>query len=559
MTSRTTAPTTDAASRPLFRVARKLADTAVPKLADATSVDVLDLLLHGAAPPPGPVDATVPLRRAAFLSRRGAAARGAYAVGEVSLIPPATPYRHALSDLRPRLIHDLYRDAGWLARDPRRARLLRAAGAHSALVLPLTVGGVVLGLFVLYRRTGSTPFDEADLREAGRLADDAALCLDRERRRTEEDALVRLLRRSLPDGFPAVSALEAVHGQVPAGAPDGQWCDVLPLAGARVALVVGAAEGSGVRAAASMNRLRAAITTLAALDLPPDELLAHLDDVVTRLSRQHPAPGPAPDDPDRTGASCLYVIYDPATELCVSARAGGPTVLVAHPDGGVSAPGLAAHAPLGTDEGPYGPCEPYENTEFSAPSGSLLLLSCGGTEGLCPAGDSAVDGLGPGPDTSRPLRHLLRDLPPDGDRTLLLTRTRALNTDHVATLTLPPDPAAVADARAWAGARLAAWTLDDLADSTTLVVSELVTNALRYATGPIGIRLIRDDRVLICEVSDSSGSGPHRRRPKATDEGGRGLSIVTRLTQHQGTRYTASGKIVWTEQSLPARADVERR
>ncbi|MFJ6567481.1 SpoIIE family protein phosphatase [Streptomyces sp. NPDC091292] len=539
MTSTTLAPATDASSRTLFRAARKLADAAVPRLADATSVDVVDLLLQGGAPPPGPVDATTALRRAAFLSRRGPDVRGAYAVGEVSPAPPATPYHHALSDLRPRLIRDLNHDAGWLARDPRRARRMRAVGAHSVLVLPLMAGGVVLGLFVLYRRSGSSPFDETDLQEAARLADDAARCLETVRRRIcrvrrvrgvggvrriEEDALVRHLRRSMPDEFPAVSALEAAHGRLPAGAADGQWYDVLPLAGARVALVVGTADGDGAHAAVAMNRLRAAVTTLAALDLPPDELLAHLDDVVTRLS------GP------RSGASCLYVIYDPATQRCVSARAGGPTLLVAHPDGGVSVPGLAAHPPLGAEPSEPEPMEPgdpsgtgelgelgepgemgepYENTEFSAPAGSLLILRCGDR------------------------------------RTLLLARTRALPADDVATLTLPPDPAAVSDARAWAAGRLAAWALDDLVDSTTLVVSELVTNALRYSTGPIGLRLVRDARTLICEVSDSSGSGPHRRRPQATDEGGRGLSIVTRLTQHQGTRYTSSGKIVWTEQSLP--------
>ncbi|MFE4911014.1 SpoIIE family protein phosphatase [Streptomyces sp. NPDC056652] len=538
-------------SRRLFQVAGELAGAAVPKLADASSVDVLEVLLRGDVPPPGPVDGSRKLRRAAFLSTRGESARGAYEVGEVSLIRPATPYGQSLADLRPRLIRHLNHDSRWLVRDPRRARVLREARTHSLIVLPLTIRDVVLGLFVLYRRDESSPFDENDLREAAALADRAARCLDTVRRQIDEEALARLLRRSqLPERLPPLSALEAAHGHVPAEAATGQWFDVLPLSSARVALVVGTAEGKGADAAIGMTRLRAVITTLSALDLRPDELLTHLNDTVIRLERQRTVPCRGPRDAERTGTSCLYVIYDPATERCVSARAGGPTLMIAHPDGDVTAPRLASHSPLGVGD------EPFENTEFEAPPGTTLLLNGGRSPAPHAAGPTTErfqDALAAsGPDVARLLGHVVRDLAPGREPTLLLTRTRALAAKDVATLTLPPDPAAVATARDWAARRLAAWTLDDLTDNTTLVISELVTNAIRYSDGPIGVRLIRDDRTLICEVSDTSGSGPHRRQPKTTDEGGRGLSIVGRLTQHQGTRYTASGKIIWTEQPLPA-------
>ncbi|MEV8393549.1 MULTISPECIES: SpoIIE family protein phosphatase [unclassified Streptomyces] len=539
-------------ARRLFQVAGKLTADAVPKLADASSVDLLEVLLRGGVPPPGPVDGSKQLRRAAFLSTRGEAARSAYAVGEVSRIRPATPYGQSLSDLRPRLIRHLNHNSRWLVRDPRRARLLREAGAHSLIVLPLTVRGVVLGLFVLYRRHESSPFNENDLREAARLADRAAQCLETVRRQIDEDALARLLRRSvLPERLPRLSALEAAHGHVPAEASAGQWFDVLPLSSARVALVVANAGGKGVDAAIGMTRLRAVITTLSALDLRPDELLTHLDSTVTRLERQRPASCQGTRDRDHAGISCLYVVYDPVTGRCVAARAGDPTMMVAHPNGDVTAPRLASHSPLGVGD------QPFENTEFEAPPGSTMLLNGGRSPTPAPPAAPTAERFREalatsGPDVSRLLDHVLRGLRPDREPAVLLARTRALESTDVAALTLPPDPAAVSSARDWTGRQLATWTLDDLADSTTLVISELVTNAIRYSDGPIGLRLIKDDHTLICEVSDTSCSGPHRRRPKATEEGGRGLSIVSQLTRNQGTRYTTSGKIIWTEQPLPA-------
>ncbi|MFJ2648042.1 SpoIIE family protein phosphatase [Streptomyces sp. NPDC087420] len=552
-------------SRKLFQAAQNLTGAAVPTLADASSVDVLEQLLRGEVPPPGPVHGSEQFRCAAFATTREDVARSAYAVGGTSHVPHATPFRQSLSDLRPRLIRHLSHSSRWLARDPGRARLIREAGAHSLIVLPLTVRGVVLGLFVLYRLAGSNPFGEDSLQEAARLANRAALTLDTVRRRIEEDALARLLRHS-PEAEepPAVSALEAAHGRGPAEASAAHWYDVLPLSGARVALVVGTATGRGVPAAVAMHQLRAVITALSALDLPPDELLARLDDVVTRLDRRRPAPYRQPLDRNQPGTSCLYVIYDPTTERCVAARAGDPSVLVADPDGEVTTPRLAPHSALGTGD------EPFETTEFETPAGSTLLLR-GGSTGIreqhephppqCAGADDDADDptterlreamIHSAPHLPRLADRVLRHLPLDRRPPVLLARTRALDPEDVAAVTLPPDPATVSTARAWAGRQLAAWLLDDLAYDTALVVSELVTNAVRYSGGPIGLRLIRDERVLICEVSDTSGAGPHPYRPRATDEGGRGLTIVGRLTQHQGTRYTSSGKTVWTEQSLP--------
>jgi anti-sigma regulatory factor (Ser/Thr protein kinase) len=133
-----------------------------------------------------------------------------------------------------------------------------------------------------------------------------------------------------------------------------------------------------------------------------------------------------------------------------------------------------------------------------------------------------------------------------------VARTRTLGPDQVATWDLPADPAVVARARELACAQLSAWHLaDDLAFTTELVVSELVTNAIRYGGPPVRLRLIRDSS-LICEVSDASSAAPHLRRARAFDEGGRGLMIVAQLTERWGSRHTGAGKTIWAEQPLPA-------
>jgi anti-sigma regulatory factor (Ser/Thr protein kinase) len=139
---------------------------------------------------------------------------------------------------------------------------------------------------------------------------------------------------------------------------------------------------------------------------------------------------------------------------------------------------------------------------------------------------------------------------PSDDVALLLARTRALGADRIATWDVHPDPEHVAATRQAATDQLTAWGLDEAAFVTELVVSELVTNAIRYGAPPIQLRLMRD-RTLICEVSDGSSTSPHLRRAHAFDEGGRGLLLVAQLTQRWGSRQTDSGKTIWAEQPLP--------
>jgi anti-sigma regulatory factor (Ser/Thr protein kinase) len=136
------------------------------------------------------------------------------------------------------------------------------------------------------------------------------------------------------------------------------------------------------------------------------------------------------------------------------------------------------------------------------------------------------------------------------DAVLLLSRTRILDADHVAAWDLPSDPAVVAEARERAARQLVDWRLPDAAFTTELVVSELVTNAIRYAQPPIRLCLIHEDHSLICEVSDGSTTTPHLRRARTFDEGGRGLFIVAQLAQRWGTRHSRHGKTIWAEVAL---------
>ncbi|WP_328885247.1 SpoIIE family protein phosphatase [Streptomyces sp. NBC_00316] len=539
------------------RTAQELADVAVPRLADTVTVDLLDAVMEGDAPRPGPVEDTVTLRRAAFQSTWQGHSRAAYAVGELSPFASSSPQARCMADLEARLVARLDFNADWLLSDARRADGIRAGGAHSLLVVPLAARDVVMGVASFYRWEQPDPFDDEDLTLAGELAARAAVCIDNARRYTREStASLTLQRRLLPSGLPELHAVEVAAHYRPAGEESdvgGDWFDVIPLSGARVALVVGDVPGHGIHASATMGRLRTAVSTLADLDVPPDELLQHLDDLVVRLAEDDTPAGSAPTGGTVTGTTCLYAVYDPVERRCTLASAGHYPPAVADPDGTVEFPRLAAGPPLGLGG------LPFEATELDLADGTVLALY---TNGLLQARDPDIDvGLDALRRTlshpDRPLEHicdqvattLLPSRPPD-DVALLIARTRALGADRVASWDLAADPAVVVDARSLAARKLAEWGLEELTYIVELVVSELVTNAIRYGHPPIRLRLIRDTN-LICEVSDSSSTSPHLRRAPADDEGGRGLFLVAQLTQRWGTRYTPDGKTIWTELTPP--------
>lgn len=401
------------------------------------------------------------------------------------------------------------------------------------MIVPIRARGVTLGITTFFRRSRQDPFDEDDLALAEEFVGRAALCVDNARRYTRErDAALILQRNLLPHRFPDQDAVEVAAVYRPADELTGlagDWYDVIPLSGARVALVVGEVAGHGIDGAAAMGRLRSAVQTLADLDLTPEEVLAHLDDVVSRAAREE---GTGADDRtsgmQAVGASCLYVVYDPVSGQCSMAGAGHPAPAVVAPDGTVTFADL-----------PHGPALgvgglPFESLELNLAEGSVLALH---TDGLI-----ATPRTGRDPEAGRerlrraleahgqPLdglcRRIVDDLVPTrpyDDVALLLARTRRLGAQQVATWDLPIDPAVVAEARKSTSQQLHTWGLDELAFTTELVVSELVTNAIRHASGPIRLRLITD-QALICEVFDGGATAPHLRHPKTTDEGAAGCS-----------------------------------
>ncbi|WP_432021841.1 SpoIIE family protein phosphatase [Streptomyces parvus] len=443
---------------------------------------------------------------------------------------------------------------------------------EGTLVVPLRAGGGVLGLVTFDRGAGpdaagrppapdrATTFDNGEVALADELAARAAVCIDNARRYTRErTASLALQRQLLPHHLPPQSAVRTAYRYLPADdvtGVGGDWFDVIPLSGTRVGLVVGDVVGHGLQAAATMGRLRTSVRAFAQLDMPPDELLTRLDDLVGQPAEEPPdAYGGAVETYDvTTGATCLYAVYDPVSRRCVMARAGHLPPAVVGPDGAVSFPDLPAGPPLGLGG------LPFESMEFELPVGSLLALF---TDGLVEARDHDIghglDTLGRVlTDRAASLEELcdraVSELVPGGtsadDTALLLVRTRELDAERVAHWELSAEAVSVGRARELATGQLEAWGLEELVFATQLVVSELVTNAVRYAGGPLGLRLIRD-RTLVCEVADTGHTSPHLRHSAEDDEGGRGLFIVAQLVQRWGTRYTPTGKTIWTEQALP--------
>ncbi|WP_436789161.1 SpoIIE family protein phosphatase [Yinghuangia sp. YIM S10712] len=534
------------------RTAQELAEVAAPGFADHVAVELLDQVLRGDEP-----GAVSRMRRVASHGVHGEAV---YPVGEQIVLDPASPAAASVARGDAVLVSDLAATDGWRDRDPEHAARLLEHGIHSLIAVPLRARGVVLGIASFWRGRNPAGFDEEDAAFAEELTARAAVSIDNARRFTREHTMAAALQRSLlPRGFAEQDALDVAYRYLPAeSGVGGDWFDVIPLSGTRVALVVGDVVGHGLHAAATMGRLRTAVHNFSALDLAPDELLGHLDDLVTRIDHDQ-VDGTASDEAGMiTGATCVYAIYDPTTGTLTVARAGHPGPVLVLPDGRVTIPDIPVSPPLGLGAG-----NPVETTEITLPEDTRVVLF---TDGLIEDRRRDIDtGLellrdalrrsGTAATPEQTCANVLGALVPEhpaDDIALLVAATRRLGADQVATWAVPPDPAAVAPIRAACSRRLHTWGLDDAGFTTELILSELVTNAVRYGDEPIEVRLLRD-QALICEVSDASSTSPHLRHATTTDEGGRGLFLVARYSQRWGTRYTPRGKIIWAEQPLHER------
>ncbi|MEU6165620.1 SpoIIE family protein phosphatase [Streptomyces tanashiensis] len=554
----------------LEATARELLDVAVPGFCDLASVDLYQGLLTGDEAPPGRWGnshdvgygaGSAELRRVAFASAvsdtplRTDEGHGAGSgccgpvpieVGAVHRYPFNSPCAGALRTGRIRTVPGSEGDL-----------------VQSTLVVPMVAHDTVVGLVQFSRTKGSETFGERDRALAVELAARAAVCIDNARlyRREHERALI-LQRSLLPPGDPEAAGLDIACRYLPGTAATevgGDWFDVIELPGHRTALVIGDVMGRGLRAAVAMGELRTAVRTLAQLDLEPAEVLSHLDEIARGLgapigaqqSRTHKNRGPELSEVYL--ATCVYAVYDPVTRRCTFANAGHlPPVLV---EPGEEA--LLLDVPPGMPLGVGG--EPFEEVEVELPEGALLALY---TDGLVESRDHPLDeGLQAFrralTDPARPLEDVcdrvltsLNTGHGEDDIALLMARIQGLPSEAVGDWRLPREPRSVGRARELARAQLAAWDLEPLVDTVELLVSELVTNALRYGEGEIRLRLLRD-RTLVCEVWDAGLVQPRRRRARDTDEGGRGLQLVGLLSSSWGSRRTPRGKTVWFELALP--------
>ncbi|MEU5313039.1 SpoIIE family protein phosphatase [Streptomyces sp. NPDC021562] len=535
------------------RTAQELADVCVPALADFVTVDLLDPPESGEELPV-PLSAPVTLRRTAHRSVLPGTPEAVLAPGHTESYPAFSPQADALIAGRTIVASVPSGDmTQWLTWHKVRGERVREFGVHASMAVPIQARGVTLGVAVLTRHRRPDPFSADDVLLAEEITARAAVCIDNARRFSRERETALALQRSLlPRTLPHTAALRAASRYLPAARAGvgGDWFDVIPLSGLRVAMVVGDVVGHGVQASATMGRLRTAVRTLADIDLAPDELLTHLDDLVLRLSEEQGGEG----SPGEVGATCLYAVYDPVSRRCTLARAGHPLPVVLRPGGRLHEVDLPAGPPLGLGG------LPFESTEIELPEGTVLAMF---TDGL-------ITSRHQDPDTGRRLLHealaayggsldetcdrILHALLPSGgaadDVALLLARTQSLPPSRVATWDVPADPALLARIRKEVGEQLDVWKLSTAAFTVELVVSELVTNALRYGAHPIRLRLIHDLTTLICEVSDANPTAPHLRRAKTWDEGGRGLLLVAQLTQRWGSRHTPEGKTIWAELSL---------
>ncbi|RKN40068.1 SpoIIE family protein phosphatase [Streptomyces hoynatensis] len=382
----------------VMTTAQELADLAIGLLADYVTVDLADTVPLGDEPLPrlagqDPTGTRIPVfRRAGVASIHADLSESLWRRGEAVYVPSASPFTHVLDSGQPHFEPRLDTSPGtWLDRDPDRARVIHETGMHSLIVVPLQARGEILGVAVFVRIENPRPFDRDDLLLAEELGVRAALSLDNARRYTRErTAALALQQALLPRHVRCGGSVEIASRYIPAniyGGVGGDWYDVFALRDSRVALVVGDVVGHGINAAATMGQLRTAVRTLAYVDKSPDEVLAHLDELVARVSEEDG--GPADGDVPRLaamGATCLYAVYDGVTRRCTMARAGHPPPAIADPGGRVSFPELPTGVPIGLGLGTF------ESVEFELPEGSVIALY---TDGLVETRGADIDvGLG---------------------------------------------------------------------------------------------------------------------------------------------------------------------
>ncbi|MYT27736.1 MULTISPECIES: SpoIIE family protein phosphatase [unclassified Streptomyces] len=402
------------------RTAQELADVIVPELADLAAVDVLDAVLDGRRP--GARGGPARFRALAVAAAGETPAVGAAdPTGQLAAYETERLITRCVTEARPVLVGEVGPEQRrHIAADAQGAELLREAGLHSYLAVPLIARGEVLGALSLYRTDNPVPFDEDDAVLAVELAARAAVCIDNARSYQSERRTALTLQRHLMNHRPPrPTTMDIAYRYQPAQAASevgGDWFDVIPVAGDKTALVVGDVMGSGINAAATMGQLRTTTRALADLDLAPAEVLDHLDHIAGGL--------------DPAFATCLYAVHDPHKEECRIAVAGHLPPVLVRPGGPPELLDLPTGAPLGVGG------VTFEQTTVPLRAGDQLVLY---TDGLIETRDQAIDTrldllLGLLAEPERPLEELcdrllgeLRHGNDHDDVALLIARIRGLD------------------------------------------------------------------------------------------------------------------------------------
>jgi PAS domain S-box-containing protein len=356
------------------------------------------------------------------------------------------------------------------------------------------------------------------------------------------------LQRSLMGTPASIPGLTTASRYLPAtqgAGVGGDWFDFVPLGAGRVGIVVGDVMGRGLEAAAVMGQLRSAARALAKTDMSPRQLMQALDAFVADLPEQF--------------VTCCYLVVDPGAGAVTVCSAGHLPVLVAASDATVRVLPAPVSVPLGVGE------VPHQQVTVAMPPGSTLVLYSDGlietpdsdiesrlkilmTElqaalatrtGLEAAADSVLAALRPGADGH------------SDDVTLLLARLPDAPLAG-AERALRAQPVSVSEGRRFLEATLNDWGCAAVSDDALLLASEVLTNAVCHAAGPLVLRLRRTEAELTVEVTDRSAHLPLPRLGGLGDEHGRGLILVDTLAADWGTRRTDEGKTVWFTLALLA-------
>ncbi|MDX3236621.1 SpoIIE family protein phosphatase [Streptomyces sp. ME03-5709C] len=528
----------------LETTARELCAVTVPRFADFAAVLVVDQLFSDAEPPKDDLYGdTVIARRVAVAHTDTTPGPWVAALPEGELIPLPTDSTPRLGEplvvpvVDPALARDIALDLGVPGLGP-------FLPERSLVVVPLIARGTVLGRMGFLRHPGRRPFDAKDAATAAEIAARGAVHVDNARlHRLESRAAATLQRSMMPTRPPRIPGVRIAHRYMPGDRQaqvGGDWFDAIQLPGGRVALIVGDVMGHGLLSAAVMGQFRTSVITMAALDLPPAQLLRHLDNLAHRLGAEHLA-------------TCVYAVYDPIHRSLTLANAGHiPPVLARH-DGRSELLQIPKGAPIGVGG------VPFETVEIPVPDGSWLVLC---TDGLVEVRGQGIDAglaalcsnvIEPQQTPEDVCEQILSRVHSDDRRddvALLVANFQGIPPEDVAQWRLSMDLADVRRARALTREQLARWGLQGLSDLTELLVSELVTNALRVASYEVSLRLMRVGKLLV-EVSDDDHNLPQLRRADADDEEGRGLALVSNLSRRWGTSRKAVGKVVWFELPLP--------